>query len=209
MTLWIAQARAALLGVVVGAVLCGALLLSRRSVSPPPVVVQLGNTKPKPEVDLSPKATPRSVVVARVSPGKPTPSPVTPPKEVATPGQGPATTLDVPVQSGSDRFTLHAALYPLVLGERRLGFRSVLWGEDASGAPIRIGDAVQVDAPNTEVSLLPSPPPPPWRVGPLLYFEGTHARWGLVASYQRVGTRWGVLGVAMPDRAAIGLTVSF
>lgn len=209
MTLWIAQLRAALLGLLVGAGIVGGMLLMRRPDTPAPVPIHIGYTQPQPERDLSPKGAPRSVLVARVQPGTPASPPVQPPPDVAPAAKGPASTLTIPVECAGSHFTLHASLYPQVLGERRVGFRSVLWGEGAAGVPLTFGDAIQVDAKDAVVDLPPPPAPPAWRVGPLLYMEGAHPRWGAAVSYNRPGSRVGVLGVAMQDRVSIGISLNF
>lgn len=210
MTLWIAQLRAALLGLVAGAVLAGVLVLRHRPTErPEPMRVHLGHATHQPERELSPASRPRTVIVPRVEPGKPASPPVPVSQDLAPSGQEPASTLTVPMEGNGNRFTLHAAFYPQILGPDRLAFRSILWGQDASGSPLRIGDAVQVDAPQATVSLAPRPIPPSWRAGPLVYLEGTRIRWGAAISYQPHGSRWGFQGVAMGDRVAVGVGIGF
>lgn len=210
MSVWISQIRAALLGLLVGSMLTGALILRQRpSEHLEPVRVHLGHVTREPERDLSPASHPRAVVVTRVEPGKPLLPPVPVPPDLAPSGQEPATTLTIPVEGTGDRFTLHAAFYPQVLGPERFGFRSVLWGQDASGASLKIGEAVQVEASNTTLTLKPASRSPAWRAGPLVYVEGAKLRWGAALSYQPPGRRWSLQGVAMGDRVAVGVGIGF
>ncbi|MBI3131502.1 MAG: hypothetical protein HYZ13_09265 [Acidobacteria bacterium] len=210
MILWIAQLRAAMLGLVAGGVLMGFLLLRFRPAErSEPLRVHLGHETRQPQRDLSPASSPRTVVVARVEPGRPAAPPVSIPADLAPVGGEPSTTLNVPMEFGGNRFTLHAAFYPQILGPERFAFRSILWGQDVSGAPLRIGEAVQVDAHETTLALNPAHRTSPWRAGPLVYVDGAKIRWGAAVAYQPPERRWCLQGVAMGDRIAVGVGIAF